>query len=100
MTTGSGFPVPALTEAGGLPNGVTLIDNGNGTATLSGTPAAGSAGTYQIVITSSNGVSPEATQDFSVTVAPPALSVSQPPPLGQHWRWVSLWIPQTASTPW
>ena len=34
-----------------LPSGVTFTDNGNGTATLSGTPAAGTTGTYTFTIT-------------------------------------------------
>ena len=47
---------------------MTFTDNGNGTATLSGTPAAGTGGTYPITITASNGVSPNATQSFTLTV--------------------------------
>ena len=39
--TTKGFPTAALSESGTLPSGVTFTDNGNGTATLSGTPAAG-----------------------------------------------------------
>src|SRR5207244_1344437 len=42
--------------------------NGNGTATLSGTPAAGTGGNYSFTITASNGVSPAATQSFALTV--------------------------------
>ena len=42
MTT-TGFPTPTVSESGALPGGVTFTDNGNGTATLSGTPAAGPA---------------------------------------------------------
>src|ERR1700694_3160953 len=47
----SGCPAPALTESGALPQGVSFIDNGDGTATLSGTPAAGSGGAYTFTIT-------------------------------------------------
>ena len=39
--TSTGFPTPALSEVGSLPSGVTFVDNGDGTATLAGTPAAG-----------------------------------------------------------
>ncbi|NLT43584.1 MAG: hypothetical protein GXX93_12990, partial [Anaerolineae bacterium] len=39
-----------------------------GTATLAGTPAAGSDGTYALTITAANGVSPNATQAFTLTV--------------------------------
>ena len=67
MTT-TGFPTSALTETGALPTGVTFVDNGNGTATLAGTPAAGTGGTYALTITAANGVLPDATQSFTLTV--------------------------------
>ncbi len=66
--TTSGAPNPALSESGSLPSGVTFADNGNGTATLSGTPAAGTGGSYPITITANNGVSPNGTQSFTLTV--------------------------------
>jgi hypothetical protein len=71
----SGFPKPALSEAGGLPGGVVFHDNGNGTATLSGVPASGTGATYSVVITAHNGVGTDATQSFTLTVnQPPAIS--------------------------
>ena len=51
-----------------LPAGVTFVDNGDGTATLSGIPAALSSGTYSFLITASNGVGTDATQAFTLTV--------------------------------
>ena len=74
----NGVPTPALTESGALPSGVTFQDNGNGTATLSGTPSAGSNGTYPLTITANNGVSPNANQSFTlkVTQAPAITSGS------------------------
>src|SRR5205814_1933943 len=60
--TATGFPTAALSETGALPSGITFVDNHNGTATLSGTPAAGTNGTYALTITASNGVLPNATQ--------------------------------------
>ncbi len=66
--TTAGYPDPALTYTGSLPGGVTLIDNGGGTATLSGTPNAGTGGVYNLVITANNGVTPNATQNFTMTV--------------------------------
>jgi hypothetical protein len=67
--TTTGFPTPALSDGGArLPSGVTFVDNGNGTATLSGTPAAGTGGTYSFTITASNGVATNATQAFTLTV--------------------------------
>ncbi len=64
--TTTGSPTPALTESGTLPSGVTFADNHDGTATLSGTPT--SAGIYPLTIAASNGVSPNATQSFTLTV--------------------------------
>ena len=66
--TSTGTPTATLTETGSLPTGVTFVDNGNGTATLAGTPAAGTRGTYPITITATDGVSPNATQSFTLTV--------------------------------
>ena len=66
--TSSGSPVPSFTETGALPPGVTFIDNGNGTATLSGTPAALSGGVYPIVITAHNGAGSDSVQNFTLTV--------------------------------
>jgi hypothetical protein len=66
--TTSGFPAPSLTETGTLPSGVTFVDNGNGTGKLSGTPASGTAGSYPITFTASNGVGSNATQNFTLTV--------------------------------
>ena len=48
---------------------MTFVDNGDGTATLAGTPAAGTGGTYPLTITAANGVSPDATQSFTLTIA-------------------------------
>ena len=47
---------------------MTFVDNGDGTATLAGTPAAGTGGTYPLTITAANGVAPNATQSFTLTV--------------------------------
>ena len=47
---------------------MTLTDNDNGTATLAGTPAAGSGGSYSLTLTANNGVLPNGTQTFTLTV--------------------------------
>ena len=47
---------------------MTFVDNGDGTATLAGTPAAGSGGTYPFTITAHNATAPDATQPFTLTV--------------------------------
>ena len=64
----SGFPAPIITELGALPLGVSLINNGNGTATLSGTPAAGTGGVYAITLTAHNAINPDALQAFTLVV--------------------------------
>ena len=73
--TSTGFPTAALSASGSLPPGVTFADNGDGTATISGTPSATSGGTYPITLGAANGVSPDASQSFTLTVdAPPAIT--------------------------
>ena len=66
--TSTGVPNSTLSESGKLPSGVTFTDNGDATATLAGTPAAGAGGEYPFRITAKNGVSPAATQTFALTV--------------------------------
>jgi len=63
--TATGNPAPTLAITGTLPTGVTFDTT---TGILSGTPAAGTQGTYPLTITASNGISPDATQNFSLTV--------------------------------
>ena len=68
VTTTAGYPTATtISETGALPAGVTFTDNHNGTATLSGTP--GDFGTFPIVITASNGITPDASQSFTLTVS-------------------------------
>jgi hypothetical protein len=66
--TTSGTPTAAITEMSALPGGVHFTDNGNGTATLFGTPSAGSEGTYTLTIAASNGIAPAAQTTFTLTV--------------------------------
>jgi hypothetical protein len=61
----NGTPAPTFSLTGTLPSGVTFD---NTTGILSGTPAAGTIGNYPLVITASNGISPNATQNFTLTV--------------------------------
>ena len=77
--TTTGFPTAALNETGALPTGVTFVDNFDGTATLSGNPAAGSGGTYVLTISAANQVVPDASQIFTLTVdqAPAITSAGQ-----------------------
>ncbi len=50
-----------------------LTDNGNGTATLAGTSSV-AAGTYKFTIQAANGVTPNATQAFTLSVNAPTLT--------------------------
>ena len=69
VTTSAGYPATrTITETGTLPSGVSFTDNGDGTATLAGTPAAGQGGSYPLTITTSNDISPDASQAFTLTV--------------------------------
>ncbi len=70
--TAAGFPsggAISLTEIGQLPSGMTFTDNHDGTATLAGTPASGTVGSYDLTIGAANGVAPSATQNFVLVVA-------------------------------
>lgn len=76
--TTTGTPANGISRSGTLPSGVTFTDNGNNTATVGGTPAAGTQGAspYAWVITASNGIVPNATQNFTFNVTCPAITVS------------------------
>lgn len=67
-----GNPVPIIVQSGAaLPANLSFVDNGDGTATLSGTPQAGTAGNYAITFTASNGQLPDAAQPFTLEVGEP-----------------------------
>ena len=68
--TTTGSPTPTLTLDGAQPAWLSFVDNTDGTATLSGTPDAGSDLSYSFTITARNGVSPVATQDFTLRITP------------------------------
>ncbi|MFT3792786.1 MAG: Ig-like domain repeat protein [Rudaea sp.] len=74
--TTTGTPTPAISETGALPTGVTFTDNGDGTAVLSGTPALGTVGTYPLVFKAANGIAPDATQNFTLTVGKGSQSIA------------------------
>jgi alpha-tubulin suppressor-like RCC1 family protein len=70
MVTATGDPVPALSESGTLPAGVTFVDNHNGTGTLSGTPLTDAGSPYAISLQANNGVGTPFAQSFTLTVMP------------------------------
>jgi len=77
VTTGAGFPTPAIRTFDPLPYGLSLNDNRNGTATIVGSAQNGTQGVYAITIEAVNG-DLVTTQDFTLTVpgtAPNTLTV-------------------------
>jgi hypothetical protein len=74
--TTSGVPTPTLSESGAMPGGITFTDNGNGTATIAGTPAVGSGGTASLTITAGNSAG-SATQTFVLSVQAAAISMTE-----------------------
>jgi Putative Ig domain/FG-GAP-like repeat/Cadherin-like domain len=65
--TTAGGASPAITATGTLPAGVTFTDNGNGTATLAGTPS-GPGGTFSLTLTATDPTLPAVVQSFTLTV--------------------------------
>jgi hypothetical protein len=74
----TGQPTPALTEDGVLPVGISFTDNGDGTATLSGVPSASTVGTYALVFNAEKNKPHHASQNFTLTVACPLITVTNP----------------------
>jgi hypothetical protein len=60
----TGFPSPTLNETGTLPSGLAFNAS---SGVLSGIPAAGTGGTYDLIFTATNGVGSDATQNFILT---------------------------------
>ena len=81
--TASGFPAPTFSTPGPLPTGVTLSSAGS----LSGTPTA--AGVFTFTITATNGISPDATQSFTLTVVTQS-SYTQPFNSGHGWTFTQV----------
>jgi len=64
----SGFPIPTLSISGSLPAGVLFTPKADGTASLSGAPAPGTAGEYVVTVTADIGMGYIVTRDLTVTV--------------------------------
>ncbi len=85
QATASGTPAPTFSDAAFsgcspsvLPAGVTFSDKG----LLSGTPAADATGTFTVCINAANGVGPDGTQRFTLTITSQTLVFSSPPVTG------------------
>ena len=68
--TASGWPAPQFNISGTLPSGVSFDTS---TDTLNGTPSSGSAGTYPLIVTASNGIPPAAVKTITLIVMPVSL---------------------------
>jgi hypothetical protein len=64
--TAIGTPAPKFSLGGTLPAGLTFVDS---TGVLSGTAEVGTSGLYPLVITASNEISPNAADNFLLTVS-------------------------------
>ncbi len=68
-----GWPTPpALRVVGGLPAGVTFVDDGDGTGRVVGVPAAGTVGTWAVTVEADNGVGVASAQVTVTVTAIPA----------------------------
>ena|GEM_PF-1377450 len=78
--TTTGTPTPTLT-AGSItfPSGVTYVDNSDGTATFSGTPASGSVGSYTVTLHAQDNIPPDAVQTLTLIVAKSAQTLQFAP---------------------
>ncbi len=65
--TTTGYPSASLTETGTLPTGINFVAKANGTATISGTPAAGTGGSYNLTVKATNSAG-SAAQSFVLVV--------------------------------
>ncbi|TFB75344.1 hypothetical protein E3O06_05840 [Cryobacterium glaciale] len=79
VTTTAAFPAAtAISVVGSLPTGLSLTDNGDGTATLAGTATVGSGGSYPLTVTATNGVLTDAAQTLTLTVNDSPVITTQP----------------------
>ena len=69
--TTTGFPAPTVSQTGALPAGVTFTA---ATRVLGGTPT--QTGVFPLVFTATNGTQPDATQNFTLNVVCPAITVN------------------------
>ena len=65
LASGDSYAVTVMTQPS---NQTCIVNNGNGTATLTGTPKKNTQGTYTVIITASNGAAPTAMQSFTISI--------------------------------
>ncbi len=73
--TATGTPPPTLSESSATSLFSLGLSFDASTGVLSGTPGSNAGGTYALILTASNGIGSNATQDFSLTIdQPPAIT--------------------------
>lgn len=94
--TASGDPAPTISESGALPQGITFTATG-----LQGTPASGTAKSYPLKFTATNGVGSPAVQNFVLTVAAASTSGGQwmPTAAPLSWAWWLSNVPPANNLP-
>ncbi len=76
--TAAGFPRPHISLRGSLPAGLAFVDDGDGTATVSGTAQPGTEGSYHLLVDVANGVAdPQASLTLTVVDAANATSAER-----------------------
>ena len=78
-----GFPAAGIGVEGELPAGLTFADNGDGTASIAGTPLDGPTSS-PVTLTAVNVVSDASLTTVVRVVAPPAVTVRRPGCLGRR----------------
>ncbi|HET7845810.1 MAG TPA: Ig-like domain repeat protein, partial [Xanthomonadales bacterium] len=68
LASNYGWPIPALTIVGTLPPGMALVDEGDGTGRIAGTPTQG--GIYDVTLRASNGIGTAPTQAIRLRIVP------------------------------
>ena len=66
--TTTGYPAATISETGALPAGLTFTNKGDGTATIAGTPSAGTGGAYAVTLTAANGIGTSTSKSLGITV--------------------------------
>jgi hypothetical protein len=73
LITATGSPAPTFSESGPLPQGLTFSNLGGGKAEISGIPTSGSEGTYNVLVTASNGLTTPS-QSYQLIIRYPAVT--------------------------
>jgi hypothetical protein len=73
-----GTPSPVLRASGKLPAGLSLVNNGNGTATIRGFTALLALGTHHVTLVATNGVGGRAARSLNIVVGFAPVVITEP----------------------